>query len=160
MIPSIIFLIFENFCGSFRDTWFSDDFGIFPKVFRIRNRIPGIRLSNYFSFFLQENIFFFPLSFLFPIFFSSFSFHQILQNSPFFHYLLQLSTKNIKTPKISSPKYPTSPITMAGQERDTSPSPFYKNPLSKYLFTSPSQIQFLYKPFLLHFTSFFSSPTP
>jgi len=90
MILSIILWIFDIYFGSFRDTWFRDVSGIFPKEFRIHDSIPGICVSDIFIFGDQENIFSFHFLFLFP-----------------FSFLLFPSTKfsKISPSKISSPKY-------------------------------------------------------
>jgi len=53
----ILLLIFGKIYESFRDTWNSDDFGIFRNVFRIHDLNPGTRIFNIFIFRDQENIF-------------------------------------------------------------------------------------------------------
>jgi len=140
MIIRIIFLIFENFCGSFRDTWFSDDFGIFPKVFRIRNWIPGIRHSNYFFLFFPRKYLPFSIFFSFFLFsflpFPSTKFYQILHSSIIFSNL---------PPKYLLQNIFTSPISMAGHDwpRET---------------PHPSTLQL--NPSLFHFYITFTNPNP
>ena len=142
----ILFLIFGNYFGSFRDTWISDDFGIFRNVFRILDLNLGICLFIFkskrkiSSFIISFPFSFFLISFLPPqpqVFsiFPKFQIFSKITTSTHFHQLPPTSSFNASL-SLSLPwpaKWP--------REGTTHPPLFAQNPLSITLFTPPLQNQ-------------------
>jgi len=159
MILRIIFWIFDNYFGSFRDTWISDDSGVFRDVFRIHDLtwelvFPIALLPND-----QEKYLLPYVSFLFPFLYfflhkpKHFHFPKIpffLQN---FHQLPPTTIKCI--PFLSLPwpaKWPKG-VTPHASLICTKPLPIYTN-FNPFTKSKP----YLNFPFTFHST-FFSTST-
>jgi len=139
----ILLLIFGKIYESFRDTWISDDFGIFWNVFRILDFNPGTYVSDIFKFQVRDNIFIYKSFSLFPFSFISFLPSQSKRNSIFqkFQKSKLLPTFS-KTPH-TSPLMPSFSLSsLAGHHwpRETPHSPlFAQKPPLFYLFAPPLQ---------------------